>query len=235
MSKFKSIIQLSVLVRKILFGGKFFYFLFAAAVFIGIVIFVNYADEEESPLTLAQSLIVLMMLPMSVLAVYLSMIIIPQEKEMRTIETLFSMPGSRYRIWLVKIAVMFVFLSIFLVLFESLTFFLVTDLDFFETFWHVMPSVYFLSGLTFYFSVKTKSSNAAGMLTGLVVFFIVIFADPLHRTPYFLYLNPYDKPRAIDPSLWSKYVFQNHIGLFAIGTLFFYFGLNKLLQRERIV
>jgi len=89
--------------------------------------------------------------------------------------------------------------------------------------------------MTFYLSVKFRSGMAALTVMAIVILFMLMLWEPLHDTRFFLFLNPYDKPRDTELVIWDRMVFQNRTGIIAISSLFLYLGMVATKKRERLL
>ena len=104
MRNFKTIFALSVLNIKLLFTNKFFYFILGIILYFGFVCTINYLSDPGDSMPGYAIYIVIILIPMSVLIVFLSAYMLPSEMENNTLESLFSISGSIYKVWMDDIA-----------------------------------------------------------------------------------------------------------------------------------
>ncbi|MCP4723650.1 MAG: hypothetical protein GY863_01365 [bacterium] len=220
--------------RRILFSGKFIYFIgFAILYEIFLIVIMNFTDAGAMPVDVA--FYMMNMVPMLILAVYLSMMLVSYEKENNTIETMFSIPGSPYKVWLYKLLVMYTLMFFIQIILVLTIYFFVADFYFPAMLIHAYIPVILVSNLTFYFSTKFRSGYAAGLITLIICFIIFMIAEPLYENVWFLYLSPYAKPDELNIELWNTRLLYNKLGVSFTSILFMYLGLKRLLVREPFI
>ncbi|RKY89562.1 hypothetical protein DRQ09_01135 [candidate division KSB1 bacterium] len=219
---------------KILFSHKFFYFSGAAFLYFIITCVINYfskGDHLSGPAVMP----VLLQIPSVILIIFLSMEIVSYERENKTIESVFTVSGSIYKVWLIKLGVMYLVILSIMFIMDILSFFFVADFPVGGMLFHSFVPLLLIGNMTFYFSVRLRSGNAAGMITVIIVLFFLFLSEPLQNSRFFLFLNPYAKPRDLEIVIWERIVFQNRIGIIAISSLFLYLGLTATKKRERLL
>jgi len=219
---------------RILFSHKFFYFFGAVLLYFVVVCSVNYFQAEDH-ITGRDVMPALLLPPACVLAVYLSMEIISFERENKTIESVFTTSGSIYKVWMIKLGVTYLIIIAVLLLLEILAFLFVAGFPIFSTLFHSIVPIIFIGNLTFYFSVKFRSGNAAGMITVIIILFFLMLTEPLEHSRFFLFLNPFNKPRDMELVIWDRIIFQNRIGIIAFSSLFLYLGMVATKKREKLL
>ncbi|MFC1554565.1 hypothetical protein ACFL7D_08025 [candidate division KSB1 bacterium] len=232
-SLFSNMIFLFIQIRKILFSGKFYIFLFFAILWECIMIFIaHYLAKESMPIEPA--FFVMNMIPMMVLAWYLSMSMVTSERDNLTIESLFTVPGSQYKVWMYKITVQFITLFFVQVLLSLITFYFMIDFEIEVMIIHSFIPVFFAANLNFFLSTLMKNGYAAGICT-LAVLLILISSAAFEESAWNFYIIPFNRPGNLDIDVWNQRLIYNKIGVFLLGSLFMYFGLNKLRKREPFI
>ena len=161
-------------IRKILFAGKFYVaFIVVIAAFNGFPIIVGHVIKDPMPIEIAYYF--MNTVPGMVLALFLSMFLVSYEKDNKTIEALFSIPGSPYKIWLYKLGVQYFILLLLQAFFAGMTFFFVDSFSISVFILNAYVNVFFAGNLTFFFSTKLKSGIAAG----IVAFVILMIFMPM--------------------------------------------------------
>jgi len=182
-----------------------------------------------------QALHILVEVPGTVLAIYLTMDMVAGERDKDTLEILFSTAISHYTTWSVRIV------SICAVMFVALMFMSTISYYFFAEFPYIWGGLnaflpaFLIVGVTFLFSVLCRSSNAAGMLAVGVLIIILLSADALSNTSYDLFLKPFENPSDVDSSIWTDTVVLNRAGVFVLGVLFIFLALRRMQARERLL
>ena len=222
----------------LIFSQKFIWFLLGIVAYMVLRYIGNYHTDVINRVTQQTVIPELLAFPMVVLAILTNMFLISIEKENRTLEGMFTLAGSRYRIWLLRIATLHVILFGMTFALSLIAFFTFTDMAILGTSIHVFVPVFLVANLTLYFSVKFRSALGAGMLAVLALLFSLIFHEILSESGlyrYLLFFNPYALPRDIDPATWNTWMWQNRIGVMLIGCGFLYAALRKTDQRERLL
>ena len=238
-SLFTNFVFLFLQIRKLLFAGKFYVvFIVVIAVFNGFPIIVGHIINE--PLEIEATYYMMNMIPGIVLALFLSMFLVSYEKDNKTIEALFSIPGSPYKIWLYKLTVQYFILLILQVLFAIMTFLFVDSIPIAAVVVNAFANVFFAGNLTFFFSTKLKSGIAAGIVAFVILMIFmpvsIIFieeTDSMYK--WALYLNPLMKPDNLDIGIWNQRLLYNKLVIYGLGILFMYRGLTNLRKREPFI
>ena len=214
--------------RKILFMclGMIAYYgiLYAFAVF-----------RPDEGFSVEQALLVLVEVPGSVLAIYLTMDMVAGERDKDTLEILFSTSTSHYSIWIMRLFSIYLMLVGALAVISSGAYFLFAEFPYVLGAVNAFAPAFFMVSLTFYFSVLCRSSNAAGMLAMGILVVIFLMAESLQASPYYLFMNPFEQPMGVDETIWVEQVFFNRLGVVVLGILSVYFALRRMEQREKLL
>jgi ABC-type transport system involved in multi-copper enzyme maturation permease subunit len=221
----------------ILFSKKFAWFIAGLMTYFVTAYIINYRQAVINRMTQEDILFSLLVFPLFILAIFLNMQLISSEKDKRTLEVLFTTAGSRYKVWILRVATLNLMLVLTALALSTLAFFSIADISIVPTALHGFVPAFLIGGVTLYFSVKFRSGLAAGMVTAIIVVLTIMFSDGfnLEDTRYFLFFNPYDVPRELDPETWNIWMWQNRIGILGVGTLLHFFALRGLELRERIL
>ena len=221
--------------EKFIFYQRFLFFFALALVYFIIFCVWNYFESSADRMGEEDIFIWLLSVPGIALIFIPSMSLITSETENRTIEMIFSTAGSRYKVWLTRIGVLYLFVAFIIFVLCSLSFIFISDFPFFGYFFHSLFPPIFISSLIVMFSVIFRSSNAAGLLSLIVIFFLLIIHRPLSTTSFNLFLNPYFKPQNVDYGLWTSIVIYNRIGILLISGFMLYYSLYRLNKREKYI
>jgi len=226
--------MLFVQTRKILFSGKFYYVFGFSLLWVGFIItmFHLFPGGPDDPVGIFY---MLNLLPMFVVTLYVSMMLVMFEKDNITIETVFSVPGSPYKVWSYKLTVQFIVLLFIEIILALISFFFVTDFQISVMVIHIIIPIFFISNFNFFLSTVFKNGYAAGLVTIIFLFINFTLVEPLEHSAWFLYLCPFNKPNNLDVVIWNEKLLYNKSGLFSLGLVFMYFGLNKLRNREPFI
>ncbi|NUM78929.1 hypothetical protein HUU40_31615, partial [candidate division KSB1 bacterium] len=121
---------------------------------------------------------------------------------------------------------------------SALAFFTIVEVPVLTLTVHGFVPAFFVGAMTLYFAVKFRSGLAAGMVAaGLLVIMMMVFNSmnvPAAQR-YFIYFNPYDMPRQLDPETWNLWMWQNRIGVVLAGGLLLFAALRGMEERERLL
>lgn len=192
-----------------------------------------------------QALNVLVEVPGTVLAIYLTMDMVGGERDKNTLEILFSTAISHYATWSVRIVTICAVLFATLMAMSTISYFFFAEFPFIWGGLNACFPAFFMVGLTFLFSVLCRSSNAAGMIAVGILIAILLLTSPeseveidgntLANSAYDLFLKPFDPPSNLDPNLWTNRVILNRTGIVALGALCIFLALRRMLDRERLL
>ena len=217
---------------KIIFAGKFFWFLLAALGFYLFFMVVAVLDNEETDISLIYEI---SFFPALLLIFYPTVFGIQRDEDARMLEILFGIPDYRYKVWLVRIALIFAQVYVLLVIFACIGSYLLYPINPMSVASQLIFPVCFLGSLAFFFSTRIKSGNATAVVMVLVGFVLTFFSAILERTFWNIFLNPYDPPRQFSQLAWQGIVWKNRVFL-SVGTVVFLLGaLLNLQKRERYV
>lgn len=236
MSVFRSRIQNSISLARynmrIIFGGKFVYFVLAAFIFFlvfGIIIALeeNVMDIEEVYGLLAFPAILLIFFP--------SVFGIQSDADQRTLEIIFGIPDYRYKVWLVRYLMILVLAFLLLFPFAGIAWWALISFPVLPMVLHLMVLVLLVSSLGFCLSTIVKNGNATAVIMVVLGLFFLILADELDESKWNIFLNPFDMPRNMNEIVWKEIVRQNRIIMGIFSLVLILLGLLNLQQREKFL
>jgi hypothetical protein len=220
---------------RVIFSQKFVWFLAGLVAYFVVVYVVNYNQPMIDRMAQQDVFYWLLEFPLSALAVYLNMQLITAEKDSRTLEVMFTTAGSRYKVWLLRIGTLAVILLALSFGLSAMSFFTFTDLPIFGMGLNAFVPTFFVGNMTLYFAVRFRSGFAAGMISAGLLVMVLMFSELYNETRYFLYFNPYDVPRRLDPETWNFWMWQNRIAVFLMGGFLLFSALRGMEVRERLL
>ncbi|HNZ70130.1 MAG: hypothetical protein WBK43_10610 [Prolixibacteraceae bacterium] len=217
---------------KIIFAGKFIWFLlasFAFYLFFAIMqVFNNQAIGEGDIYNL-------IMFPGVLLVFYPSVFGIQNDEDSRILEILFGIPNYRYKVWLVRLIMVFVQVFILLIAYGYISSILLYPVNPFEMAFQLMFPIGFLGAAAFMFSTVIKNGNGTAVVMILIGVALLILSENLQRSQWNIFLNPLELPENFNPIIWSSIVTRNRIFLGVGMVIFLLYGLFNLQKRERFV
>lgn len=217
---------------KIIFAGKFFWFLLGSAGFYAGLSVINVLSND---VTRVSDLYGIFLFSGILLVFYPSVFGIQNDQDARTIEILFGIPNYRYKVWLVRLLMIFVMAFMLILLYTALSAALITPFRFMGMTARVMVPVLFLGMLAFMLSTVIRNGNGTAVVMIIFGIFFMILSDNLSRSQWNVFLNPYDMPRDMNEIAWHLTVIKNRIILLTGTVLFLLAGLYNLQKREKFI
>ncbi len=218
---------------KIIFGGKFTYFLFAALVVYVSILVMNLFDPNVIHGDVSGFWSVLV--PGLLLVFYPSTFGIQNDIDTRMIEILFGIPDYRYKVWLIRLLLIYIvtFISIAVLTFiYSIT---LARIPVWEMSLQLMAPVLFMGGLGFMLSTLIRNGNGTAVVLILIGLGFWLSQGQIGNTEWNLFLNPYNVPSDVNQTVWAETTLHNRIYLVAGTIIVILWGLLNLQKRERFV
>lgn len=219
---------------KIIFAGKFIYFLITAVgIFLAVTILTLLnADAQPTEADAFRLLLV----PGILLIFYPITFGIQNDVETRMIEILFGIPNYRYKVWLFRLSVIFLATLGFLILFSLLSAVLLTTLPLFRMVYHLMVPLVFLGSLAFMMSTIVRNGSGTAVVMIIIGLIIWIARSFFQQFPqYDVFLNPFTLPDNINESVWPEIILDNRIFLIVGSVFTTLYGLLNLQKREKFL
>lgn len=230
-----SIILISRIIRynlKIIFAGRFFLFLLAAIVFYVFFMVVSVFDNVEINIGFMYEIT---FFPALLLIFYPMVFGIQRDDDARMLEILFGIPNYRYKVWLVRLVMIFSLVFVLLILFAALGSYLLYPIEPVRLAAQLLFPVCFLGSLAFLLSTKIKNGNATAVVMVILGFFLTIFSEIVEDTLWDIFLNPFGSPRQYTELAFQQIVWKNRVFL-SVGSLVFILGaLLNLQNREKYI
>lgn len=219
---------------KIIFAGKFIWFLLAAFLFFGFFIFQIAWNRSEAN----EGVIYNILLYTGLLLVFYPVVFgIQNDEDSRILEILFGIPDYKYKVWGVRLLMIYFAVFVLLILFSWLATLLLYPVNPVEMAAQLMFPILFFGNLAFMFSTITRSGNGTAVLMIVLGFALLIFSnmDLIVRSFWNILLNPFTLPRNFLPVIWESTVLKSRIFLLTASIIWMLIGLLNLQKREKFV
>lgn len=230
-----SIILISQLIRynlKIIFAGRFFLFLLAALAFYLFFMVISVFDDDNIDISMLYELT---FFPGILLIFYPTVFGIQRDDDARMLEILFGIPDYRYKVWLVRILLIFIQVFLLLILFAALGSWLLYPIDPFQLAAQLIFPICFFGSLAFLLSTWVRNGNATAVIIVLLGIVLTIFSEIVEDTMWDIFFNPFDMPRNFGQLAWQKIVWKSRIFLSVGSLVFILTALLNLQKRERYI
>jgi hypothetical protein len=236
MSSFKSNIQnilsLARYNMKIIFGGKFIYFILAAFIFFLVFGIILALESRDIGL---DDIYGLLAFPAVLLIFFPSVFGIQSDADQRTLEIIFGIPDYRYKVWLIRYLMILVLAFLLLFPFAGLAYYALMSFPLMKMVLHLMVLVFFISALGFCLSTLVKNGNATAVIMVILGLFLLILADEIYDSKWNIFLNPFRTPRNLNEIVWREIIRQNRIFMGIGSVVLILLGLLNLQRREKFL
>ncbi len=217
---------------KIIFANKFIWFLLAA---LGIFLFFAVQSVLQRETIGEDSIYGLLIFPGILLIFYPSVFGIQNDDDSRMLEILFGIPNYRYKVWLVRLVMIYTLVFVIILAFSWLASILLYDVPIVEMAYQLMYPVVFMGSLAFMFSTLIKNGNGTAVVMVLIGVALIILQDAMATTRWNVFLNPFQIPDNLNEVIWQGTISKNRIFLGVGIIIFILYGLFNLQKRERFV
>ena len=220
---------------KIIFAGKFIWFLLAAFSFFAFFMYQTaYRRSEINEGTIYT----LLMFPCLLLIFYPVIFGIQNDEDNRILEIIFGIPNYRYKVWGVRMLMVYVSNYFILILFAYIGRLMLYPINIFEMSAQLIFPMLFFGNLAFMFSTITRSGNGTAVvmiILGLVFFIFMTSNSDIQYSLWNVFLNPFETPRNIHEMVWQDTIVKSRIFLLITGIVWLMVGLLNLQKREKFV
>lgn len=217
---------------KVIFGNRFIWFVISAIAFYFFIAVTNIYNGNQIDEGFIYGL---QIVPGLLLIFYPMTFGIQNDLDAGILEILFGIPDYRYKVWLVRLILVFVLVFLMMIGLTAMSYFLLAPVGIFEVTWQVMFPVYFLGSLAFLFSTIIKNGNGTAVVMVIIGVLLLILSEALGRTMWNIFLNPFDIPRNLNEMVWQETTMKNRIFLAVGSLLFVLYGLFNLQKREKFI
>jgi hypothetical protein len=217
---------------KIIFANRFIWFLAGSVVFY-LGLSVIYALTND--ISRAEDLYGVFIFSGILLVFYPTVFGIQNDQDARTIEILFGIPNYRYKVWLVRVLLIFAISFLIMLAFTALSSFLIVNFKSVKMTLHVMAPVMFLGMMAFMLSTVIRNGNGTAVVMIIFGIFFMILQDALRRSQWNVFLNPYELPYGVNETTWALITLKNRIILVTGIILFLLAALLNLQNREKFM
>ena len=235
---------------KVIFAGKFIWFLLASFAFFAFFMYNlawNKGEINEA------AIYNILLFPCLLLIFYPVVFGIQNDEDNRILEIIFGIPNYRYKVWGFRMLMVYVANFFILILFAYVARILLYPINIIEMPTQLLFTMLFFGNLAFMFSTVTRSGNGTAVvmiITGLLFFIFMNSStgggggpgggnmnqtSSMANSFWNVFLNPFDIPSNMHPMIWQDTIIKNRIFLSLGGVVFLLIGLLNLQKREKFV
>ncbi len=217
---------------KIIFANRFIWFLISAFAFFA---FFSVQNVLQGNLIVDGTIYNLLIFPGILLIFYPSAFGIQNDDDSRMLEILFGIPNYRYKVWLVRLIMIYILIFIIIVLFAFIASVILYKVNIIEMSYQLMYPIVFMGSMAFMFSTLIKNGNGTAVVMVLIGVALLILSENLSRTQWNVFLNPFEIPSNMNQVIWTGIISKNRIFLGVGMLVFILYGLFNLQKREKFV
>jgi hypothetical protein len=217
---------------KIIFANKFIFFLLAAVGFFLFVTIIMLFSESNPAIG---DVYYTLLFPGILLIFYPTTFGIQNDVDARMLEILFGIPNYRYKVWLVRLVLIYVIIFMILIGLTILASFAIINVPTFEMVYQLMFPIFFLGCLAFMVSTLVRNGNGTAVVMVVIGITFWILAEPLQASKWNIFLNPFTMPSNINEAVWADVAFKNRLYLLVGTIVTLLYGLLNLQKREKFV
>jgi hypothetical protein len=217
---------------RIIFANRFIWFLAGSVVFyLGLSVIYVFTNDVSR----MRDLYGVFLFSGLLLVFYPTAFGIQNDQDARTIEILFGIPNYRYKVWLVRVLLIFVIAYLIMLLFTFLSSVLIVKFRVVDVTSQVMMPVIFLGMMAFMLSTVVRNGNGTAVIMIIFGLIFLILSDPLRKSQWNIFMNPYDLPYDVNEATWAIITLKNRIILIAGSIVFLLAALYNLQKREKFM
>jgi len=217
---------------RIIFANKFIWFLAGSiAFYLGLSVIYVFSNDVSR----MSDLYGVFLFSGILLVFYPSVFGIQNDQDARTIEILFGIPNYRYKVWLVRIILIFVIAFLIMLVFTFLSTILIVKFQFIKVTVQVMIPVLFLGMMAFMLSTVIRNGNGTAVVMIIFGLFFLMLEDSLRKSQWNVFLNPFSPSYDVNETTWAIITMKNRIILITGSILFLLAALLNLQKREKFM
>jgi hypothetical protein len=217
---------------RIIFANRFIWFLAGSVLFYLGLSVIYVFDQDVSNMA---DLYGVFLFSGILLVFYPTAFGIQNDQDARTIEILFGIPNYRYKVWLVRIILIFVITYLIMAAFTFLASVMIVKFRIIKVTSEVMIPVIFLGMMAFMLSTVVRNGNGTAVLMIIFGLFFMILQDPLRKSQWNVFLNPFAPTWDVNETTWAIIALKNRIILITGTIIFLLVALFNLQKREKFM
>ena len=217
---------------RVIFANKFIYFVLAAFLFFAFIITLTILEDPN----FNEAVIFGFLVFSGILFIFYPVAYgIQNDDDSKMLETIFGIPNYRYKVWLVRFALIIFVVSAMLYLLGHIANFALLRFDILPMLGQVLFPITFLGALGFMLSTLIKNGNGTAITLVVVGFIFFVFAEELEYNAWNVFLNPFSEPRGMSEFIWLRVIFKNRVYLTVGTSLCLLYGMFNLQFREKFI
>ena len=218
---------------KIIFGNLFVYFLLASFAFYLLIAVLIFFNSDSVPT--AETVYYLLMFPGLLLIFYPTTFGIQHDSDTRMLEILFGIPDYRYKVWLVRMGIIYLLVFVILIVQALLSYFALTPFPVLDMVFQLMFPIFFVGCFAFMLSTWVRNGFGAMVILAAVGMAFWIMSGIITESQWNLFLNPFHVPTELTEIMWADIKVKNRLYILSATILLLLAGLLNLQKREKFI
>jgi hypothetical protein len=217
---------------KIIFANKFIWFLLAA---LGFFIMVTLITLYTGNMVTTGTVYTLLLYPGMLLIFYPTVFGIQNDEDNRIIEILFGIPDYRYKVWLVRLIMIFLLVFVVLLVLSWFCSWALVSFTPIYMAYQLMFPVFLMGTLAFLLSTVVRNGIGTAVIMVIIGLIFTSLAGNFDRSKWNVFLNPFKMPEQLSETAWLSTVHDNRIIIFVAIILTILGGLLSMQRREKFI
>lgn len=217
---------------KVVFGNKFVYFFAASLIFYLLITSINLFTTEAVGI---ESVYYQLMFPGLLLVFFPTVFGIQNDSDARILEIIFGIPNYRYKVYLVRLAIVLCMQMVYLILLSYASNILLVEVPVLSMAMRLMVPIAFFGMLGFAFSTVVRNGNGTVVVVVLIGLLFWVLSGIFGNSKWNVFLNPFSEPDSMSDLVWASVVAQNRGILLATSVVLLLWGLINLQRREKFM
>ena len=217
---------------KIIFANKFIWFLLAA---LGIFVLATLITLFDGNMITSRTVFNLLLYPGLLLIFYPTAFGIQNDEDTRILEILFGIPDYRYKVWLVRLILIFLLVFTVVLLLAMFSSWAMVKFEVLTMAYSLMLPIFFMGSLAFLLSTIIKNGIGTAVVMVIIGIILTSLGEAINHSKWNIFLNPFNMPNDISEAAWMTVIHDNHVILFVGITVTILMGLLSLQNREKFI
>lgn len=177
----------------------------------------------------------LLLYPGLLLIFYPTVFGIQNDEDNRILEILFGIPDYRYKVWLVRLIM--IFILVFAVLFLLAWFCswaLASFTPIYMAYQLIFP-IFFMGTLAFFLSTIVRNGIGTAVILVIIGIVFTSLAEAIEQSKWNVFLNPFKMPEQLSEAVWLNTVHDNRLIILVAIILCILGGLLSMQRREKFI
>jgi len=218
---------------KIIFLNKFVYFLLSSLLIFLLIAVISLLDADAYPTE--ASVYSILIFPGLLLIFYPTTFGVQNDIDTRMIELLFGIPNYRYKVWVVRLILIYVLVFGLLFILSVISSLTLTTVPIFEMAFQLMFPIFLIGSIAFMLSTFIRNGNGTAGVLIIIGLTITIIGDVLEGSKWDIFFNPFEIYDDVNQLIMIENLLYNRIILSTGTVLTLLAGLLNLQKREKFI